>query len=398
MRIVVANPFQDRRGGVETYVERLLALLLDAGHDVTAVFDRAPQPGRPRLAVPPRVQSHTVEKDGLESTIRAINSIDNAVVLANSIDSNLFDAEWRIERPVAYYAHTYVASCINGLRINRRPEMRPCNQVFGPACLIRYFPRRCGGRSPITMLTAYRQETGMRDRLAGAALVIANSAAVARQLAAGGIAAETLYPFVGVNRGVPRDGYRNGTSRSLLFVGRFEDYKGGEQLLTALPQVSRALDIPIRLKMAGEGSKSSAWKRRAAAIAAQDSRITIEFPGWLSDDDVEAAYAESDLLVIPSVWPEPFGLVGLEAAGFGLPAAAFAVGGIPEWLIDGESGHLADGLQCSPLALADAITRCLANIEHLKDLSSGAVRNRSRFSVHCYVERLTELLGRIEKR
>ena len=50
-----------------------------------------------------------------------------------------------------------------------------------------------------------------------------------------------------------------------------------------------------------------------------------------------------DLLVVPSVWPEPFGLVGPEAAHHGVPSAAFAVGGIPEWLVDGVSGHLAAG-------------------------------------------------------
>ena len=49
----------------------------------------------------------------------------------------------------------------------------------------------------------------------------------------------------------------------------------------------------------------------------------------------------SRLLVVPSVWPEPFGSVGMAAARCGVPAAAFAVGGIPQWLHDGVNGHLA---------------------------------------------------------
>ena len=53
--------------------------------------------------------------------------------------------------------------------------------------------------------------------------------------------------------------------------------------------------------------------------------------------------AASDLLVVPSVWPEPFGSVGPAAAQHGIPAAAFAVGGIPQWLHEGVNGHLADG-------------------------------------------------------
>ena len=44
---------------------------------------------------------------------------------------------------------------------------------------------------------------------------------------------------------------------------------------------------------------------------------------------------------MPSVWPEPFGLVGIEAGCVGLPAAGFGVGGIPDWLRPGETGELA---------------------------------------------------------
>ena len=53
--------------------------------------------------------------------------------------------------------------------------------------------------------------------------------------------------------------------------------------------------------------------------------------------------ASADLLVVPSLWPEPFGLVGLEGARSRLPAAAFAVGGIPDWLRSGVNGYLAPG-------------------------------------------------------
>ena len=56
-----------------------------------------------------------------------------------------------------------------------------------------------------------------------------------------------------------------------------------------------------------------------------------------------ALLAQSDLLVLPSLWPEPFALVGLEAARHRLPVAAYAVGGIPDWLTSGENGYLAPG-------------------------------------------------------
>lgn len=45
-------------------------------------------------------------------------------------------------------------------------------------------------------------------------------------------------------------------------------------------------------------------------------------------------------MVVPSIWPEPFGLIGIEAMYFGKPVVAFDVGGISEWLKDRENGFL----------------------------------------------------------
>jgi glycosyltransferase involved in cell wall biosynthesis len=82
--------------------------------------------------------------------------------------------------------------------------------------------------------------------------------------------------------------------------------------------------------------------------------------------------ASAGLLVVPSLWPEPFGLVGFEAAAQGVPVAAFRVGGIPEWLIDGVSGHLAE-LQPDPVVgMRDAIVLALTDPQHHASLRHGA--------------------------
>ena len=51
-------------------------------------------------------------------------------------------------------------------------------------------------------------------------------------------------------------------------------------------------------------------------------------------------YAKADLFVLPSIWDDPGPLVGIEALSFGAPLAGFAVGGIPDYLIDGQTGVL----------------------------------------------------------
>lgn len=396
MRIVVQTEHRNRIGGVETYVERVLELLVGAGHEILAVFDHDCVGDSDVISVPRGVQIVSVDAEGIGTTRRRIAEFARSVVFAHSIRSPLLADPNSIGRPVAVMAHDYVGSCIAGLRLNRQPEPRPCDRPFGPGCLASYFPRQCGGRSPLTMIRSYRREVRNRDRFSRVELVIANSTAVAEQLAAGGIDAQVLHPFVGGEPGSPRHGFRASTELSLLFLGRFVGAKGGDHLLTALPLVAARLGTPIRLTMAGDGAELQSWKQRADGIAAGDPRLTVEFPGWLSNDAVGVVCAASDLLVIPSVWPEPFGLVGLEAARYGLPAAAFAVGGVPEWLTSGVNGHLADGKRCLPEDLADAIVKCLSKAGEFQRLSAGAVARREVFSQAAHLDRLVDLLASIE--
>lgn len=393
MRIIVTTYHSTKVGGVETYIERLLEMLVEAGHDVVVVFDLEQTPGEPWVAVPEGVPSLFLESEGLDTVVETLNSIDDAVVLANSLDSKLYAAERRLRHPIAFYAHTYVGSCITGMRINRWPSPSPCYRDFGPACLLHYFPRRCGGLSPLTMIRSYRRQDERLRLLPNVDLVIANSHALANQFAVAGVAAETLHPVLDTVGGVPRTTFRREDSRSLVFVGRFEDYKGGKQLLEALPRVASLLGMPVRLTFVGEGSQRPAWERQAARLTARNSRLSVNFTGWLDSDAIAGVLEDQDVIVVPSVWPEPFGLVGLEAARFGIPSVAFSVGGIPDWLLDGVNGHLTAGTSCSPRDLATAIVRCVSDLDHFQTLSVGAVDQRATFSQEAHVRRLEEILG-----
>src|SRR6185436_2822112 len=107
--------------------------------------------------------------------------------------------------------------------------------------------------------------------------------------------------------------------------------------------------------MAGDGPQRAEWRRLV-----ESERVAAEFPGWLNATSRLAALAQASVLAVPSVWPEPFGLVGLEAAARGGPAVAFDTGGIRQWL-----QHEVSGLLVPPAggfrALATALTTVLDN-------------------------------------
>jgi glycosyltransferase involved in cell wall biosynthesis len=160
--------------------------------------------------------------------------------------------------------------------------------------------------------------------------------------------------------------------RRLIFVGRMERAKGGLLLIEALSEVRRALDGSLDLVFVGDGRDRSRWEAAATRLAARAHGVRISFTGWLPHDAVTDALAGADLLVLPGTWPEPFGLVGLEAAAVGVPAVAFDVGGIAQWLHDGVTGHLAAASPPSGTSLAQAILQALGDPDHYARLSAQA--------------------------
>jgi glycosyltransferase involved in cell wall biosynthesis len=167
----------------------------------------------------------------------------------------------------------------------------------------------------------------------------------------------------------------------LLFLGRMEYLKGGHVFLDALPIVAAALDKPLLVTFAGDGRLRRNWERQAARLQERYRRIEVKFIGWADRSRIDSLLEDCDLLVVPSLWPEPFGLVGPEAGSKGVPVAAFAVGGIADWLADGINGYLALGDPATSEGLAEAIVRCLRDpLVHAR-LRRGAMRLAERFNI-----------------
>jgi glycosyltransferase involved in cell wall biosynthesis len=155
---------------------------------------------------------------------------------------------------------------------------------------------------------------------------------------------------------------------TVAFVGRMTALKGGELLVDAAAQASARLKRPVRLILIGDGPQRSAWEQRAA-----DRKVAVTSTGWLDGDARWPALRQASLLALPSTWPEPFGLVGLEAASLGIPAVAFDVGGIREWLRPGVNGYLAAADPPRPETLAGALVDALGDLERLKAMGCRAI-------------------------
>jgi glycosyltransferase involved in cell wall biosynthesis len=140
----------------------------------------------------------------------------------------------------------------------------------------------------------------------------------------------------------------------IIYTGRLVEFKGVDHVLRA----SAILRKEHRVWVVGHGPMRLPLELLAAELGIQD-RVT--FFGNLEDEALNSRRSQATVLVVPSLAPETFGLVGPEAMELALPVVAYDVGGISEWLHDEQNGLLvAPG---DDVALAGAIERIISDPE-----------------------------------
>ncbi len=123
---------------------------------------------------------------------------------------------------------------------------------------------------------------------------------------------------------------------SVLVIGTLKEAKGQAALLHRLPDLVRLVP-KIRLHFVGQGPQELELKRIAREVGGEDRVI---FHGQLGRAQLYRVIRACQIVAIPSLWPEPFGRVPLEAAVAERPVVAFAVGGLGETIVDGVTGLL----------------------------------------------------------
>jgi glycosyltransferase involved in cell wall biosynthesis len=388
MRLAVITQSRARVGGVETYLERLIPALT-AHYEVGFWSVTQETADRGAIALPAGVAvmsaTRTAEPGG---ELRAWRP---DLLFVHGLDDAGLERDVLRIAPAVFVAHTYHGTCITSAKTMAWPRTDACDRRFGAACLAMFYPRRCGGLNPITMARLYRMQTLRLANVKSAAAVVTLSGHMAEEMRRNGVEPDRVHvvrPFVvPTSERLQHPAPADGTCR-LLFVGRLERPKGVSHLLSALRLIATRLDRHVTLAVAGEGAERPSLEAQAACIVTADPRIAIRFLGWQDDHERARLLEQVDALVVPSLWPEPFGLVGLEAAAMGVPAVAYATGGIPEWLTEGRNGCLASTEGDRARSLADAVVRCVENADTLARLRHGAYAAASQWTLDQHVRQL----------
>ncbi|WP_027584715.1 glycosyltransferase family 4 protein [Bradyrhizobium sp. Ai1a-2] len=141
-----------------------------------------------------------------------------------------------------------------------------------------------------------------------------------------------------VYHGLPADLFRPSfeEGRYLAFLGRLTAEKGPEVAI----RIARAAKMPLRIAAKVPRGERAYFKER---LEPQIDGNAVRLTGEVNDQTKEKFLAGAAALLFPIDWPEPFGLVMIEAMACGTPVIAFRSGSVPEVIDDGITGFVVDG-------------------------------------------------------
>jgi glycosyltransferase involved in cell wall biosynthesis len=186
-----------------------------------------------------------------------------------------------------------------------------------------------------------------------------------------------------VHHGLPTDLYLPGPGDGYLaFIGRISPEKGVEKAI----KIAGRAGIPLKIAAKIDKADLDYYNDRIKGLLKGPG---VEFIGEIGDRDKGEFLGQAIALLFPIDWPEPFGLVMIEAMANGTPVIAFRRGSVPEVIDDGVTGFV-----------VDSVDRAVAAVPRATALDRGAIRHRfeARFSAERMARDYVELYGDLLRR
>ena len=183
-----------------------------------------------------------------------------------------------------------------------------------------------------------------------------------------------------VHHGMPGDLYRFSPKSQgyLAFLGRISPEKRPDRAI----EIATRLGKPLKIAAKVDAADKAYWETVIKPMI--DANPLIEFVGEIGDHQKSAFLGGAEALLFPIDWPEPFGLVMIEAMACGTPVVAFRCGSTPEIIEDGATGFLVETLEQAVAAAGQA---------HQLDREAIRARFDLRFSATAMARRYLDVYG-----
>jgi glycosyltransferase involved in cell wall biosynthesis len=384
MKILHVNDQGAVLGGTEVYLHALMHAQREEKHEPVLVHDfpGAEQNGVRFVRVPDLTRFRSAAGS---SPLRAFQTLVDRerpdVVHFHTHDNPALIRLARSMAPTVRTVHNHNDYSAGGMKFLRRSQ-RACERKFGPLCLAYAMVERCNTVRPAELARSYARTGGLLESDRELPVLIAASEYVRGCLIQNGVAGMRVHRLPYFTDPVAETAPHR-DARRILFVGRLTRTKGVDLLLRAV----RKIRTECRLTVVGDGPDLRRLRRLAAQL---DLETRVEFKGWVPRQDHSAIYRDTAVSVVPSLWPEPFGIVGLEAMARAIPVVAFNVGGIGEWLQHEVTGYAVEPYNADDLARR--LEHLVTDPAHRARMGEAAQqRARRDFSPQAHLQRLAQL-------
>ena len=384
-KLLVLCDVVGQEGGTESLLSRVLPVLQGSGVSVTV---RGRQVREANAFGVPAQQISWGADDGtssaaaaaaVEATIAELQP--DAVFMSSVFDPAVIRAARTAKRAIAHL-HDHRAFCPQGDRVY--PQFRAlCERPMGVACIVNSVLHGCADGPRPGTLRRLREREVLREALRALDAINVGSRFMARLCAKNGIERgriNAIAPAVdpaaleSPPAPMPRE-------RRVLFAARLVRDKGFDSLVRAVARIA-VFQRPA-LDVCGAPTPES----EATLALARRLGVVVNLHGRQSRAALMQLMDAAAVVAVPSLWPEPFGMMGIEAYARGRPVVAYAVGGIPEWV---ESG----GVAVPPgdeAEFARALVRVL-DPGRWEQFATEARRLAQRYTPEVYVGRLLPVL------
>lgn len=334
MRVFHINDKLEVAGGVEVYIRDVLPELRARGIEVDWIAMRRGDGSLVEL----RAQNadwawHGPISELSRSPLAAVIDSGTLFHVHSLSEPQILNALFTLA-PVVRHIHEPRMVCPGQGKFWAKSETI-CTKPYGLHCLYHAYTQQCCNRHPKRLLRQYENTRFEVSRAADRyAALIANSQYIKDEALAVGYPLERLHVLPYFTDVTPEPDWDAPQDPVIVFAGRLSRTKGVHVLLDAFATVIQELPM-ARLEILGSGHDEQTFVRQAEFLGLGDA---VVFLGWADKTMIDAHLSRAAVVAFPSIYPEAFGITGIEAMIRGKPVVAFDVGGVSDWLQNGSTG------------------------------------------------------------
>lgn len=336
MRILHVDQHYRYSGGTEQYYLDIMEMLEEAGHKVGMVYGVKDER---TLRFPHRAEYHVAGIEAIPESIPIAETLEelrsavrkenpDVINIHNIRNFHVIEALSNM-KPTVRFIHDPTLCCFRDWKL--LPGLNElCAYPVGWRCYsagcLKDFPV-----PPVKAILLKRSELRAHKKIDR---ILVASRYMKDLLVLNGIPGEKIGVLPHFTRMSPPTTGKSDTAENIiLFAGLIHHVKGVDKLIKALA----LMKSKFKAYLIGDGPYLEQYRRLAADEGVGDR---ISFLGWVDHDRMKEYYSKASVVVVPSWWIEPFGIVGIEAMAHAKPVVAFDTGGIRDWLENDSTGFL----------------------------------------------------------